>query len=129
MPIINPILCEDHSAKVKSITTTSSATTDRDTAVYHGSYWAAIDDNGNLLLVVEGGTSTNYESIYFVAKSVPDGVTLVNQSYYSGTGMTASKAYVAVFSGVSQDVDIALDFSGVSSDNDYVTTDVTITYA
>ena len=111
--------------KVKSITTTSSDTTDRDTSVYHGSYWAAIDDDGNLLLVVEGGTSTSYESIRFVDTSLPEGVTLVNQSYYAY--MTASKAYVAVFSGLTADIDITLDFYDVYASTDYVYCGVTIT--
>jgi hypothetical protein len=112
---------------VNSITTTSSDSTNRDTSTYHGSYWAAIDGNGNLLLVVEGGTSTNYESIYFVMASLPDGMELVNQSYYNGTSMTAGMAYVAVISGVTSDIDIALDFSDVNGTYDRVQCDVTIT--
>ena len=110
---------------VKSITPGGSY----DGASYHGDYWAAIDANGNLLLVVEGGTSTSYESIYFTAASVPTGVTLVDQSYYSYSSMTASKPYVAIFSGVTTSVDIALNFSGTNTSSDYVTCQVTITAA
>lgn len=113
--------------KVKSITTTSSDTTDRDTSVYHGNCWVAIDDAGNLLLVVEGGTSTSYESIRFEDVSLPEGVTQVNQSYYAYTSMTASKAYVAVYSGLTADVDIMLDFYDVYASTDYVYCGVTIT--
>ena len=109
--------------KVNSITTSGTY----DTSTYHGSYWAAIDDNGNLLLVVEGGTSTAYESIYFASSSLPSGVTLVNQSYYSYASMTASKAYVAVYSGVTSSVDIALAFNTRNSSSDHVQCDVTIT--
>ena len=111
---------------VKSITTDGGT---YDTASHHGSYWAAIDANGNLLLVVVGGTSTSYESIYFTVASVPTGVTLVDQSYYSYSSMTASKPYVAVFSGVTTSVDIVLNFSETNTSSDYVTCQVTITPA
>ena len=113
--------------KVNSIVTTSSGTTDRNTSVYHGNYWAAIDDSGNLLLVVEGGTSTSYESIRFMATSLPEGITLVNQSYYSYASMGAGLAYVAVFSGLTKSVDITLDFYDVYASTDYVYCGVTIT--
>lgn len=112
--------------KVKSITTTSSDDTNRDTEVYHGRYWASIDDNGNLLLVVEGGTSGSYESIRFMATSLPEGVTLVNQSYYAYASQTVGMAYVAVFSGLTADVDITLDFYDVYASTDYVYCGVTI---
>ena len=109
--------------KVKNIITTG----DYDTASYHGNYWAAIDDNGNLLLVVEGGTSTSYESIRFMDDALPDGVELVNQSYYAYASITASKAYVAVFSGLTASVDITLDFYDIYASTDYVYCGVTIT--
>jgi hypothetical protein len=109
--------------KVNSIATTGQY----DTTTHHGSYWAAIDADGNLLLVVEGGTSTNYESIRFMGTSLPEGVTLVNQSYYAYASMTAGMAYVAVFSGLTKSVDITLDFYDVYASTDYVYCGVTIT--
>ena len=109
--------------QVRSITTLGQY----DTTTHHGSSWAAIDAGGNLLLVVEGGTSTNYESIRFMDTSLPEGITLVNQSYYAYASMTASKAYVAVFSGLTKSVDITLDFYDVYASTDYVYCGVTIT--
>lgn len=108
--------------RVNSITTSG----EYDSASYHGGYWAAIDDNGNLLLVIEGGTSTSYESIRFMDTSLPEGVTLVNQSYYAYASITASKAYVAVFSGLTTSVDITLDFYDIYASTDYVYCGVTI---
>lgn len=108
---------------VNSIKTTGSY----DSASYHGEYWAAIDNNGTLLLVVNGGTNTSYESIYFTTSSIPSGVTFLKQSYYSYSSMSVSVPYVAVFSGITSSVDITLNFSGVNSSSDYVTCTVTIT--
>lgn len=109
---------------VKSITTSGTY----DSATYHGNYFAAIDTNGKLLLSVVGGTSTSYESIYFRVTSLPSGVSLAGQSYYSYASMTASLPYVAIFSGLTGSVNIALNFSGVNSSSDWVACDVTITY-
>ena len=114
----------DSSISVKSITTTGSY----NSTTYHGNCYGAIDSNGNLLLVVEGGTSTSYESIYFTVSSVPSGVSLVKQSYYSYASMSASMAYVAIFSGIKDSVDITLNFNSVNSSNDYTQCAVTIAY-
>ena len=111
--------------KVNSITTSGTY----DSANYHGDYWAAIDSNGNLLLAVIGGTSSNYESIYFTAASLPSGASLLQQSYYGGTSMTVSMAYVGIFTGLTSDVDIKLDFNAANSSYDYITCAVTITAA
>lgn len=111
------------SPQVKSITVGG----EYDSTTYHGDYWAAIDANGNLLLVVEGGTSSAYESVLFEAKSLPNGVTLVNQSYTNGLSMTVGMAYVAIFSGVTASADVVLDFSAINGTSDTVTCDVTIT--
>lgn len=108
---------------VNSITTSGTY----DSATYHGDYWGAIDAKGNLLLVVEGGTSTSYEAIKFETGTLPSGVTLVNQSSTTDTSATSGAAYVAIFSGVTYSVNIALNFSGVNGSNDYTTCTVTIT--
>ena len=111
--------------QVKSITTSGSY----DSSSYHGACYAAIDSNGNLLLVVTGGTNTLYESIYFADGTLPSGVSLENQSYYKSTSISASLAYIAVFSGVTSSVNISLAFDSRNSTYDYVTCTVTITNA
>ena len=111
--------------QVKSITTKGAM----NSATYHQAYWAAIDANGNLLLVVQGGTSTSYESVYFETTSVPTGVTLVGQSYYSYSSMSAGKMYAAVYSGLTKSVNIELNFDDANSSSDYVFCYVTITEA
>lgn len=108
--------------EVKTITKSGSY----DSASYHGSYYAAINDS-TLLLIVQGGTSTSYESIYFAAGTVPSGVSLVGQSYYSYSSMTASMYYCAIFSGITSNVNIGLNFSAVNTSSDYTTCTVTIT--
>ena len=106
--------------KVNSINTTGSY----DTASYHGDYWAAVDNDGNLILVIVGGTSTSYESINFAVGTVPEGVALSGQT---GTTMTAvSKHYAAIFTGINKDIDITLAFDGRNSDSDYTTCTVSI---
>lgn len=112
------------SPTVKSITTSGSY----DSATYHGDYWGAIDQSGNLLLVVEGGTSTSYEAIQFETGTLPSGVSLVNQSNTTDTSATSGASYVSIFSGITGSINIALNFSGVNASNDYTTCTVTITY-
>lgn len=109
---------------VNNITTDGSY----DNATYHGDYWAAIDGSGNLLLVVEGGTSSTYENIKFTAASVPSGVSLENMTKYTSSNATGG-LYAALFTGISSNVDIALDFNARNGANDYVTCEVTITEA
>ena len=109
---------------VNSITTSGSY----DNATYHGDYWAAIDGSGNLLLVVEGGISRTYENINFTAASVPSGVSLENMTKYTSSNATGG-LYAALFTGISSNVDIALDFNARNGTNDYVTCEVTITEA
>ena len=111
--------------RVDSITTSGTY----DTASYHADYYGAITSDGKLLLVVEGGTSTSYEAVNFTVTSVPSGVTLYNQSSTTDTSGTSGAAYVAVFTGITSSVNIALDFSGRDATNDYVTCAVTITYS
>ena len=110
--------------QVKSITTSGNY----NSSAYRGSYWAAIDNNGNLLLVVTGGTNTSYESIYFPDFSAPSGVTQVGESFSTYTSMTASMLYCTVFSGITSNVSINLEFSARNGTYDRVTCITTITY-
>lgn len=110
---------------VNEITVTGSYTS----GTYQQGYWAGLDYRLGawyLLIVVRGGTSTAYESIYFTNASLPSGVTLEGQSYYSGTSMTSGSMYVAVYKGIAADVDITLDFNSINSSSDYVQCAVTI---
>ena len=107
---------------VNSITATGSYTD----AAHQQGYWAAITNDGHLLITVKGGTSTAYESIYFTNAS--SDVTFVGQSYYSYASMTAGQMYVAVYSGIKSDVNITLKFNSRNSSSDYVECAVTIAY-
>lgn len=110
--------------KVNSITATGSYTS----STYQQGYWAAITSGNQLMITVKGGTTTAYESIYFTNASLPSGVTLEGQSYYSGTSMTSGSMYVAVYKGIKSDVNITLNFDSTSSSSDYVRCAVTIAY-
>lgn len=111
-------------SKVNSITATGSYTS----STYQQGYWAAITSGNQLMITVKGGTSTAYESIYFTNASLPSGVTLLGQSYYSYSSMTAGQMYVAIYEGVSRDVKITLNFNSTNSSSDYVQCAVTIAY-
>lgn len=113
--------------RVNSITTSGNY----DKPIYHGAIHAAVDADGNLLLVVYGGSSTAYENIVFraTADTLPEGVELVQQSYNSYAESAAHKPYVAIFSGITGAVDIGLAFNAINTTNDYARCTVTITYA
>lgn len=110
--------------RVNSITATGSYTS----ATYQQGYWAAITQDGHLIITVKGGTSTSYESIYFTNASLPTRVGLLGQSYYSYSSMTAGQMYVAIYEGISKDVNITLNFNATNSSSDYVQCAVTIAY-
>lgn len=109
---------------VNSITTSGTY----DDAEHHGNIFGAIDQSGNLLLMVEGGTTSSYENIIFSTTSVPDGVALANYSFPNYTSNQVSRAHIAVFSGVTGSVNLALDFNSRNSTYDRVTCAVTMTY-
>ena len=118
----NTTLQNKTTPEVNSITATGSYTS----STYQQGYWAAITNGKQLIITVKGGTSTSYESIYFTNASVPSGVTLLGQSYYSYSSMTAGQMYVAVYSGITSDVNITLNFNSTNSSSDYVQCAVTI---
>lgn len=93
---------------------------------YQQGYWAAIDAEGNLLLVVKGGTDSGYENVAFTASSVPNGVSLANQTKYSTSNATGG-LYAALFTGITNNVEIDLNFNARNSSADTVTCAVTIT--
>ena len=108
--------------QVKNITTKGTY----DNSSYHGDYWASIDSNGNLIVVVTGGINTSFESIYFPSFNAPNGVTQIGQSYYSYASMSANMLYCTVFSGITSDVNIILDFNSRDSASDVVACTITI---
>lgn len=83
--------------------------------------------NGDLALIMKGGTITTYENLYFVLASAPAGVTLVGQSVYNYSSASAGQYYVAIIRGITNKVNIAIAMNSRNSSYDYVQCDLTIT--
>ncbi len=85
--------------------------------------------NGDILLSMQGGTSTNYEYLNFVLGTVPSGVTLTWTMTTSSNYATGKPniQYACVLSGITSPSTIAIAMSSVDSTYDYVTCTITVT--
>lgn len=118
---IEPIIVNDG-----SITPTG---TYANSTYYNTSYGVKIGymANGDVMISMQGGTSTSYENIYFYAASLPSGVTLTAPSKF-GTGNAAEMMFVCIISGLTGSANIAIDMSTRNRSSNYVRCDLTITY-
>ena len=118
---IQPIIANDG-----SITPTGTyATSD----YYNISYGVKIGymANGDVMISMQGGSSTAYENIYFYAASLPSEVTLIAPSTF-GSVNAINMMFVGIISGLTGDANIAINMSTRNSSQDYVRCDLTITY-
>ena len=93
-----------------------------------------VDPNRQMaFLTIQGGTSTDYENIYFQAANItlPEGVTfLTTQTYGGPTGGTAKRYFTAAFSGVTGVINVDVKFSTAGNTSyDYITPTITMSYA
>lgn len=87
-------------------------------------------NNGDIILSMQGGTSTAYEYLYFNASSLPSGVTLTAATSFTRTSYTSgapSNIYACVLSGFTGYGNIAIDLSTRNSTYDYTQADITLT--
>ena len=88
------------------------------------------DAAGRIALVMQGGTTSSYENLYFtLTDSSGLGVTLAGQSVYTYASATIGQYYVAVLTGITKPVNIAVALSARNSTSDYVTCAITVTLA
>lgn len=98
------------------------------TSTYYTAENCYVARNGTtLIVVVRSGTTTSYENIYFVSTSVPAGVALAGQSYYSYATTPAQSYYVSVWTGCSAHVNVACAMETRNATPDTIQLDVTIT--
>lgn len=88
------------------------------------------DAAGRIALVMQSGTSTTYENLYFtLTDSSGLGVTLTGQSIYNYASASSGQFYVAVLSGITKPVKLAVAMDSRNSSSDYVTCAITVTLA
>lgn len=82
--------------------------------------------NGDIYIVMMGGTTTSYEYLRFVAGTVPNGVTIETAVPTSTSYVTAMPGMlqVGIIHGVGSKVTMSIDMSSYNASYDY--TDVTI---
>lgn len=106
---------------VKSVTVTGTY------SQYASNYGAAVTEDGKVVIYTKFTYSTDYEDVYFVDSSMAGD--LVYITYYAGSNGSTGYYYFAVFEGVTEDIDVTLDFSSRNSSNDYVTCNISSTTA
>jgi hypothetical protein len=86
--------------------------------------------SGEVFITIRGGTSTSYENVYFTLVSIPigSGITLVGQGSYRYASETAGQYYTAILAGVTQKINVAINFSTRNGTYDWVRADMTVTY-
>lgn len=83
--------------------------------------------NGDILLSMQGGTTTSYENLHFTLTSAPTGVTLTASSSSWDTSNPAGQLYVCVLSGIAAQVEIDIEMASYNSTYDYTTCAITVT--
>lgn len=78
--------------------------------------------NGDIILSMQGGTSTAYEYLYFVLGAVPNGVTITQSHNTSSSYATACTEliYACVIRGITQKVNISVAINARNSTGDCV---------
>lgn len=112
----------------ESVTPTGSYAT---STYYNTSFGVKVSytADGDVIITMKAGTTTNYEKLYFYAASLPSGVTLTNYVPGSNVSMDAGAIYSCVLSGISRNYSLALAMSTYNSTNDYTRVDITLTAA
>lgn len=85
--------------------------------------------NGDIYLIMQGGTTTAYEYLKFVADSVPDGVTVDTTVPASSSYVTAMPGLmqVGIIHGVTGKVNLSLVMDSVDATYDFINVKVSVT--
>jgi len=102
-----------------------------------GCYLAVDPIRGMAFLVLQNGSSTTYENIYFKLgddsefMSLPDGVTFLTTQKYGGpTSGNTSVYFVAAFTGITGKINVDVQpRADIDGNYDYATPKITMTYA
>lgn len=87
------------------------------------------NENGDVFITIQGGTSTTYENILFSPLSLPDGIIMLTPQSYTHASNPAGTYYTCVLAGVTKPININIDFASRDSTYDYVKANVTVTLA
>lgn len=87
------------------------------------------NSNGEVFLIVQGGTGSAYENVIFNLAAAPAGIAIAQTPLYTNASNTVGVHYGCVLTGVSAKIDIAVNFDSINSSYDYVRANLTVTYA
>lgn len=85
--------------------------------------------NGEVIVVIQGGTSTSYENVIFTLASAPSGITLETGGTTFDTGDPAGNYFVGILKGVTKKINVSVNFAAVNATYDWVEARLTVTYA
>lgn len=91
----------------------------------------AVDkETGMAFITIQGGTSTNYENVYFTDHSLPTGVTALPTQLYGGpTNGNSQRYFTQVLTGITGKINVDVNLSTINSSYDYIEANLTVTYA
>lgn len=82
--------------------------------------------NGDILISMQGGTSTSYENIYFTLASAPSGVAIKTNNNTYDTSGDAGNIFACLISGLTVDATVSIAMGTINSSYDYVQCAITI---
>ena len=87
------------------------------------------NSSGEVFLIVQGGTGSAYENVIFALTSAPGEITMAQTPLYTNASNATGVHYGCVLTGVTQKINIAINFDTINSSYDYVRANLTVTYA
>lgn len=87
------------------------------------------NENGDVFIILRGGTSTSYENIVFNLESAPSGITLLKTTTTTHADNSAGNHFGCCLTGVTKKINVLVDFTARNSTYDYIRADLTVSYA
>lgn len=87
------------------------------------------NENGDVFIAIQGGTHTSYENIMFSPLSLPTGITMLTLQTYTNAANPTGTYYACILTGVTQPININIDFASINSTYDWAIANVTVTLA
>ena len=87
------------------------------------------NENGDVFLIMQGGTNANFENIAFFLQSAPSGIALATTSTATHAGNTVGCHFGCVLTGVTQKINIYADAYQTNATYDYIAVRLVVSYA
>lgn len=85
--------------------------------------------NGQVIVVIQSGTSASYENVLFTIASQPASIGILTNTATPYASNATQQYFCCILTNVTQKINVAVDFNTINATYDYVNANLTITYA